>query len=198
MSATYACPIVAAKSNFFKEYAQGAWYLPVSTRSVFALSARVGLIQPLRNADVPLSERFLGGGESSDRAYPLDLLGDLCFDPSETKNERTCIPTLYNLSDRGTNPRDFRLAPLGGNAIFITNAEYRFPVAGPVGAAVFTDIGNVFGTSTIHFDDLRYGVGAGLRYLSPVGPLRVDVGFPLMRRSYERRFAYSLSLGLPF
>jgi len=202
-SVTYAFPLFAADANFFKEFAQGAWYLPVSTRSVLALSTRVGLIQPLGTSErtrfVPLSERFLGGGESSDRAYPLDLLGDLCFDPSETKNGRTCVPTLYNLSGPDvTNPRDFRLAPLGGDGMLIMNAEYRFPFAGPVGGAVFTDIGNVFGASTIRFDDLRYGVGVGVRYLSPVGPLRFDVGFPLMRRSYERPLAYSVSLGLPF
>ena len=197
-SVTYAFPLFAAKSDFFKEFAQGAWYLPVSTRSVFALSSRIGLIQPIHNADVPLSERFLAGGETSDRAYPLDLLGDLCYDESEIKSHG-CVPTLFNLSSNDEhNPRKFNVAPLGGNAIFLLNAEYRFPIAGPVGAAVFTDIGNVFGTSTIYFDDLRYGVGAGIRYMSPVGPLRLDVGVPLMRRSYERPFAYSISLGLPF
>jgi len=77
-----------------------------------------------------------------------------------------------------------------------------------VGAAVFTDIGNIYGTSTIHFDDLRYGVGTGLRYISPVGPLRLDVGFKLRRRIigedadgnpiFEHPFAFSLSLGYAF
>src|SRR4029079_839652 len=116
----------------------------------------------------------------------------------------TCIPTLYNL---GT-PDSPRLAPLGGNALLILNAEYPFPIFGPVGAALFTAVGNVYGTSTIHFDDLRYGVGTGLRYISPVGPLRFDVVFKLKRRIigetldgdpiYENPFAFSLSLGYAF
>jgi outer membrane protein insertion porin family len=208
-SVTYAFPLFAAKSDFTKEFVQGAWYLPVSTRSVVALSGRVGLIQPLGNSEVsrfiPPSERFLGGGESSHRAFAIDELGDLCVDLHETRNGRACIPTLYNLNPVGQSPR---LAPLGGNGIFIVNAEYRFPIVGPVGAAVFTDVGNVFGTSTIHFDDLRYGVGSGIRYISPLGPLRFDVGFKLRRRIIgfdndgspilENPFAFSLSLGYAF
>ncbi len=207
-SVTYAFPLFSAKSDFTKEFAQGAWYLPVSTRSVVALSGRVGLIQPLGGSEsvrfVPPSERFLGGGETSHRAFTLDQLGDLCVDPHENRMGHTCIPTLYNL---GT-PENPRLAPLGGNGILVLNAEYRFPILGPVGAAVFTDIGNIYGTSTIHFDDLRYGVGTGLRYISPVGPLRLDVGFKLRRRIigedadgnpiFEHPFAFSLSLGYAF
>ncbi|HEX9163324.1 MAG TPA: translocation/assembly module TamB domain-containing protein [Thermoanaerobaculia bacterium] len=197
-SATYAFPLFAAKSNFTKEFAQGAWYVPFTTRTVLALSGRLGLIQPRGFGDqriIPLSERFLGGGETSHRAFPLDLLGDLCTDPDETRRGRTCVPTL---ADVDPDPRKVRLAPLGGNGLLIVNAEYRFPIFGPVGAAVFTDVGNVFGTSTIHFDDLRYGLGVGMRYISPVGPLRFDVGFPIMRRTYERPFSFSLSLGYAF
>ena len=74
-------------------------------------------------------------------------------------------------------------------------AEYRFPIFGPVGGAIFGDVGNTFVDSKIHFDDLRYGAGLGFRYLSPVGPLRIDVGFPLQRRHYEDSFVYGLSLG---
>ncbi|HEX7418841.1 MAG TPA: BamA/TamA family outer membrane protein, partial [Thermoanaerobaculia bacterium] len=209
-SATYAFPVFSATAHFTKEFAQGAWYVPVSTRSVLAFSGRVGLIQPIGDSVetrfIPPSERFLGGGETSHRAFAIDQLGDLCVDPRETRNGRTCTPTLYNLNPVGQSPR---LAPLGGSGIFILNAEYRFPIVGPVGAAVFTDIGNIFGTATIHFDDLRYGVGTGIRYVSPLGPLRLDVGYKLQRRIigfdldtgnpiYENPFAFSLSLGYAF
>ena len=209
-SATYAFPLFSATAHFTKEFAQGAWYLPVSTRSVLAFSGRIGLIQPIGESEqtrfIPPSERFLGGGETSHRAFALDQLGDLCFDPRETKNGRTCVPTLYNLNPITDKPR---LAPLGGSSILIVNAEYRFPIFGPVGAAVFTDIGNVFGTSTIQLDDLRYGVGTGIRYVSPLGPVRFDVGFKLKRRIigddpgtgapiFENPFAFSLSLGYAF
>ncbi|MGZ8797270.1 MAG: BamA/TamA family outer membrane protein, partial [Thermoanaerobaculia bacterium] len=206
-SASYAFPLFSAKSQFTKEFMQGAWYIPLTARTVFAMSGRVGWIQPIGATEqsrfVPLSERFVGGGESSHRAFGLDLLGDLCVDPRENRPGVLCVATLYNL---GT-PEHPRLAPLGGSGLLIMNAEYRFPIFGPVGAAVFTDIGNVYGTSTIRLDDLRYGVGTGVRYVSPLGPLRFDVGYKLRRRIIgenngkpilEDPFAFHLSLGYAF
>ena len=58
------------------------------------------------------------------------------------------------------------------------SAELRFPLFGDFGAVVFIDAGNVFASSfTYRLDDLRYAVGPGLRYKTPVGPIRLDVGF---------------------
>ncbi|MGZ5494635.1 MAG: BamA/TamA family outer membrane protein, partial [Thermoanaerobaculia bacterium] len=207
-SASYAFPLFSAKSRFTKEFVQGAWYVPLTTRTVFAVSSRVGWIQPLGDTDsVPLSERFIGGGEASHRAFGLDLLGTLCEDRGVVPQARrpNCRETLYDLDPA---PGHIRLAPLGGNGLLILNAEYRFPVFGPVGAAVFTDIGNVYKTSAIRFGDLRYGVGTGIRYLSPLGPLRFDVGYKLRRRVlgqttegksiFEDPFAFHLNLGYAF
>ncbi|MGZ8831860.1 MAG: BamA/TamA family outer membrane protein, partial [Thermoanaerobaculia bacterium] len=178
--------------------------------TVLAMSGRVGWIQPIgatkQSGFVPLSERFVGGGEASHRAFGLDLLGTLCKDQgADIPQDPNCRETLYDLDPA---PGHIRLAPLGGNGLLILNAEYRFPVFGPVGAAVFTDIGNVYKTSAIRFGDLRYGVGTGIRYLSPLGPLRFDVGYKLRRRVlgqttegksiFEDPFAFHLSLGYAF
>ena len=205
-SVAYAFRAFAADANFMKEFAQGSYYLPVSGGSVFAVSARLGLIQDIGRhfsdgeliSGVPLSERFTAGGDSSHRAFPLDLLGTVCLDPADT----SCRPTLIATGD-GT------VAPIGGLGVFIANAEYRFPIFSSLGGALFIDIGNTFADSTIHFNDLRYGAGTGLRYLSPVGPVRFDVGFPFNRRVigfneatgkpiFERAFAYFITLGYPF
>jgi outer membrane protein insertion porin family len=219
-SIEYAFPVISADANFVKEFVQGAWYVPVSARSTFVLSARAGLIQAAGRDipginPVPLSERFTAGGDTSHRAYPLDLLGTLCNDAGgqilmEDPDCRvvtiidpvTGLPreaivgaTLYDLDSR---PDRFRLAPIGGNGMFLMNAEYRFPIFAGVGGALFADAGNIFADDRISFSNLRYGVGAGVRYLSPVGPLRIDVGWPVGRRVYDRKFAYSITLGFPF
>lgn len=221
-SIEYAFPVLAAKANFLKEFAQASYYLPVSTRSVFAVSGRVGLIQDFgggigengeRLSGVPISERFTGGGESSLRAFPLDLLGITCVDPRDAdicrfKNGQPVNATLLNVpSDDQTTATQF---PTGGRSIVILNAEYRFPIAGPFGGTLFADAGNVFFDTKFRIDKMRYGVGAGLRYLSPVGPVRIDVGYNLQRRIlyvdpnpdgkvfYEKPLAYIVTLGYAF
>lgn len=199
-SLEYAFPLFSADAGFLKEYVQGALYLPVSRSTVVALSARAGFIQPYAKKNgailpVPFSESFTAGGENTHRAFALDLLGNLCDDPAEPED---CQPTLFTEIDDEGN-RIGSVFPLGGNSLFLVNAEYRFPLFGAVGGAVFTDIGNVFAGSSIKFDQLRYGAGVGIRYLSPVGPLRVDVAVPFRRYNWEKdAFQYFISLGYAF
>ena len=215
-SVEYAFPLFSAKAGFFKEFVQGAWYHPLG-RSTIVLAGRVGLIQPYARSEepgkegtllpVPLSERFTAGGEATHRAFGLDRLGTLCLDPRDFHgNPPRCSPTLLRNFDEKT--REYgRILPLGGNGMLLLNAEYRFPIVSTLGGAVFVDAGNVYADSTIRWRELRYGVGAGVRYLSPVGPLRIDVGWPLQRRiigfsptgqaEYEG-FQYFISLGYPF
>jgi outer membrane protein assembly factor BamA len=206
-SVEYAFHQFSADADFLKEFVQGSWYLPLTQRSVFALSTRVGVIQDLGRhtneigqviSGVPLSERFTAGGDSSNRAYALDLLGTVCLDSFDT----SCRPTLVRL-DNGT------IAPIGGLGLFIANAEYRFPIFSSLGGAMFVDAGNVFDNTAIRLGDLRYGVGTGLRYLSPIGPVRFDVGYKLKRQTIgsdaetgrpilERPFAYFITIGYAF
>lgn len=193
-SVEYAFPLFSAKAGFLKEYLQGAYYLPIGDSTVLAFSGRVGFIQPYAKKagsdellGVPLSERFTAGGETTHRAFALDRLGNVCSDPREPED---CEPTL--LQSNG------RILPLGGNSLFLANAEYRFPIFGPVGGAVFADIGNVFAGSRIKFDQLRYGGGVGIRYLSPVGPLRIDFAMPVRAYTWEDKYQYFITLGYAF
>ena len=209
-SLEYAFPFAQATASFTKEFVQAAYYFPVSQRSVFAVSARVGLIQPQRGAGesgVPISERFTAGGEASHRAFPLDLLGSLCLEDGDTPEN--CKPTLVRPTDPATGKLG-SILPLGGRGLMIVNAEYRFPIVSSLGGAAFVDAGEVNAESKISFGELRYGAGLGLRYLSPVGPLRFDVGVPLQRRvtardpitgkptEFERSYVYFITLGYAF
>jgi outer membrane translocation and assembly module TamA len=63
---------------------------------------------------------------------------------------------------------------------------------------VFTDVGNVFADSTIRLDSVHWGAGGGIRYLSPVGPLRFDIGYKIHRKPYESPYAYFLTFGYAF
>jgi outer membrane protein insertion porin family len=93
--------------------------------------------------------------------------------------------------------------PRGGNGLLILNAELRIPVWKDFGAALFSDGGNVFERVT-DFDpsELRGSVGFGVRYRSPIGPIRVDLGFKMDRRliagELEKRTALHFSIGQAF
>jgi outer membrane translocation and assembly module TamA len=100
------------------------------------------------------------------------------------------------LLDRGGG--DF--LELGGNGLFILNLDYRFPIAGPLGGTVFFDLGNVWADwRDLDPSDLEAGAGLGLRYRSPIGPVRISVGWKIdsqLRRSDKPVFF--LSFGNPF
>ena len=180
-----AARVIGSEVGFVKTFAQGFIYrrLPGRRATIFAAGARLGLAAgfphdevPLLDADdkpvlepdgepiievvtdVPASERFFAGGDTSVRGYALDRLGI----PFQT-----------------IDANEF---PTGGNAVLILNAELRVPVFGGLGAVGFMDAGQVFNrVSDFDFGEIKPTAGLGLRYLSPIGPIRVDVGFKLDR-----------------
>jgi outer membrane translocation and assembly module TamA len=130
-----------------------------------------------------IDERFFAGGPTTHRAYSRDDLGIL---------GQTLI-----LRPTGSGPTP---AGVGGNGLLLLNLEYRFPIAGPFEGVAFYDTGNVWADwRRIDLGDLKAGAGAGLRWLSPIGPLRLDVAWKLDREPYEEtKPVFSLSYGNPF
>jgi len=194
--ASVAARALGGQVGFMKTYVQAFAFrqVPGSQRVIFATRAAVGLADgferevpaaagdvadpPVSIEDLPASERFFAGGDSTIRGYSLDTVG---------------APGTVGLNGY----------PTGGNAVLLLNGELRFPVWREVGAVVFVDGGNVFRRVT-EFDigELRGSVGFGLRYRSPVGPIRVDLGFKMDRREIrgrlEDRTALHFSLGQAF
>jgi outer membrane protein insertion porin family len=178
--------------GFVKTYLQGLWFkqVPKTRRVIFATRASVGLAdgfpQEINPADpeakpiedLPASERFFAGGDTTIRGFALDTVGA----------DKT-------ISDKGF--------PKGGNAVLILNGELRLPVWKDFGAALFVDGGNVFERVTdFDFSELRGSLGFGVRYRSPIGPVRVDLGFKMDRREIagrlEPRSVLHFSLGQAF
>jgi outer membrane protein insertion porin family len=129
--------------------------------------------------ELPASERFFAGGDTTVRGFALDRLGT--------------ADTL--------DPQGF---PKGGNGMVIFNFETRAPYWKNLQAVWFVDAGNVFNRATdIRLDELRVSSGLGFRYRSPIGPLRVDWGWKLSTRllltgGRERSNVLHISLGQAF
>jgi outer membrane protein insertion porin family len=130
-------------------------YLSAGRRLVFANRVRVGTIDPIGGDvedDVPFYKRYFLGGSSSIRGWGRFEVG----------------PTS-----------GFGL-PIGGHTMLEGSSEVRLPVTGKFGAVVFADFGNVWSKPwDFNPGDLRYAVGPGLRYLTPIGPARADFGYQL-------------------
>jgi len=150
---------------------EGRRYQPLVADLAAAFRLRLGAEEPFGGSrDVPLFERLYAGGIGSVRGYERRHVGPLIDDD-----------------------------PVGGRSLVEGSAELRHPVTERVGAAVFADAGQVSLRSfDFPFDDLRYGFGFGVRYKSPVGPLRVDLGFPLEPPRGDARWQLHLSVGQTF
>jgi outer membrane protein insertion porin family len=193
---------IGSEVGLFKTFLQGFAYrrLPGSRRVILAGGARLGLAtgfprggvpqldadgQPILGPggqplvvtvdDLPASERFFAGGDTTVRGFALD---------------RLATPETVGVDG----------FPLGGNALLVFNGELRVPVWRDFGVVGFVDAGNVFRrVSDLDLHDIRGSVGVGLRYRSPVGPIRVDLGVKLDRRllvTGERERATELHIGL--
>ena len=159
--------VFGSQRNFLRFLIRNATYHPFGKRLVLARSTSIGDIFSFNYAGdplnaIPLPERFFGGGGTSHRGFPENQAG----------------------------PRDSSTGfPLGGTALLFNQTELRFPLVGDnVGGVVFHDAGNVY-SSLSHFslrqkqrdlqdfDYMVHAVGFGIRYRTPVGPLRVDLGY---------------------
>jgi outer membrane protein assembly factor BamA len=175
--------------NFVRFFGQTSFYKPVTSWLTWANNFRLGLAKPFAGADVPLSERFFSGGADSIRGFPINGAGPqrpvtVCSNPSDPS---TC--TLISV-------------PVGGDMLFVVNSEARFPI--PIktglGGAIFYDGGNVYSRINLRqfADNFTHTVGFGLRYQTPVGPVRLDIGRRLTSVPGVKATEYFVTLGQAF
>jgi outer membrane protein insertion porin family len=183
----YASTYFGSTVNMLKATAQTSWYYPVYKDIIAGISARGGIASSLAPVmDIPISERFFIGGASSLRGYAYESVAPL----NRLKH------------------------PVGGDSMAIFNFELRFPLPYDFGLVTFLDAGNAWllnknvkvsaglgRTPTVTSsgtNGLRYGAGLGIRYKTPVGPLRLDYGFKVDRRPGESIGELHFTLGEAF
>nr|MDQ2900729.1 BamA/TamA family outer membrane protein [Acidobacteriota bacterium] len=166
-----ASKVFGSQTSFFRVLARDATYHRIGKKLVLAREITLGLAPAFgksRTGDptdpIPLPERFFGGGGSSSRAFP----------------------------DNQAGPRDAKTGfPLGGSAEFFNNTELRFPLIGEnIGGVLFHDMGNVYSSigklsfrvrqkDNEDFNYMVHAVGFGIRYRTPIGPVRVDLAYSI-------------------
>ncbi len=159
--------------HFLRGRAGYTRYVRVRRRPEMVLAGRVmaGSIVGVSRENVPADERFYAGGGGSVRGYAYQSVGPLEGD-----------------------------VPLGGRSLLVMSAEWRVRATERIGFSIFTDGGSVYEDAVPRMgEDMRWGTGAGLRYFTPIGPLRLDVAVPLnRRREIDDSFQIYISIGQAF
>lgn len=160
-----------SRESFGRLLARNSYYRTIHGNLVLASNTEFGLIMPFGvpsgtdpSQYIPLPERFFGGGSTSERGFP----------------------------DNQAGPRDtYTGFPIGGNALLFHSTELRFPLIGDnIGGVFFHDMGNVYSSlgaisfrvsqrSLTDFDYMNHAVGFGIRYKTPLGPVRVDLAYSI-------------------
>jgi outer membrane protein insertion porin family len=157
--------------SFIRGNARMSYYLQVTSKSSLALGARAGITSPLSDEQLPIDERFFNGGATTVRSFSELTLG----------------------------PKDRVGYPIGGECFTVFNVEYAFPIWGDLYGALFADAGNVIqDASNFGLEDMRYGLGGGLRYNLPIGAVRFDYGLNPSPREGEAQGAFHFAIGAAF
>jgi outer membrane protein insertion porin family len=157
---------LGSSASFAKLFGQYAFYKPVRSM-VFANSVRLGLAKAFSGSFVPTSQLYFSGGGTSLRGFPINEAGPQRLVPfcNVLQGQTGCVNVTV---------------PVGGRQLFILNSELRFPlrIMEALGGVVFYDGGNVYSAINLHnfVNNYTNTVGFGLRYSTPIGPVRIDVG----------------------
>jgi outer membrane protein assembly complex protein YaeT len=181
--------VFGSQRSFGRVLGRQATYTPIRKTWVLARQLTFGAIFPFQVAQgftgstyIPLPERFFGGGADSSRAFPYNEAG-----PRD-------VGTPAGPGGIATQPTGF---PLGGNAVFFHQTELRFPLIGDnIGGVLFHDMGNVYSSigaisfrttqrSLSDFDYMVHAAGFGIRYRTPIGPIRLDLAYSINPPSFK-------------
>lgn len=157
---------------YVRAVAQGRVYLPLTkdARYVAAARLRLGTLVGATVANVPGEDRFYSGGGGSVRGYAFQAIG----------------------------PFDGNDVPLGGRSLSEASLEGRARITETIGIVGFLDAGNVSNAEYPTLDNFRLGAGVGVRYMTPAGPIRLDVATPLNPSDRDEAVQVYISIGQAF
>jgi outer membrane protein assembly complex protein YaeT len=168
-----AFPLFKEESDYIKTFIKFQQFVPILSGATFSLTSRLGLGGG--EVDIPIHERFFAGGSNSFRGERFDELGPVDEDS---------------------------LKPIGGESLLLFNLELTFPLLSSLKhlrAAVFYDVGNVFEKSDdLSLKSLENAVGFGIRYRTPLGPVRLELGWNLNVPEAERNALFFITIGNVF
>lgn len=179
---------LGSNANFAKLLGQYAFYHPFHS-IVFANSVRLGLVKSFDGSFVPTSQLFFSGGGNSLRGFPIDQAGPQRLVPfcNVLQQQTGCVNVTV---------------PVGGRQLFILNSEMRFPlrINKALGGVLFYDGGNVYSAINLRnfADNYSNTIGLGLRYSTPIGPVRLDLGRNLNPVPGIDSTQYYITLGQSF
>ncbi len=177
-------------TQFVKTEARGRWYYtfwkPKNWGDVtYSLGTNVAYgvgNEGVSGDELPLFERYFPGGINTIRGFESRTLG-----PVEFRRDRF--------------GRIVATDPIGGSTQFILNNEIIFPIVPGIGlkGVLFVDAGNAYTAADVWtWDETRLSAGAGARWLSPLGPLRIELGYPIRKKSTDHKSLVLFSFGGPF
>ncbi|MFT7579239.1 MAG: outer membrane protein insertion porin family [Myxococcota bacterium] len=181
-SVEVASSALGSENEYVRLIGQSRWYFPLFWDFVLRINGKAGYVVAPDGATVPLFERFFVGGIFTLRGFERNSIGE----------------KLYLTGSPDGSLDDITI---GGDKEFILNAEIEFPIFKEVQirGVLFFDAGNAWGENeSFNPFDLRTSVGFGLRWNSPVGPLRFEWGFPLAPRPGEDPLVFEFTIGNSF
>lgn len=163
------------ENRWWRAQFAGRVLVPLDHFTVFAMRGALGFMGPLHDSqETPVQERFRLGGVANVRGWGRDLLAP------RAAEDKSVV--------------------LGGDRSAFATLEVQRDVWGPVGLILFSDMGNVWTQSRdVRLNDLYTTAGAGLRFLTLIGPIRLDFGYQLRQNPYgDAPWAYHILLGSAF
>jgi outer membrane protein insertion porin family len=203
-SVELASAVLGSENQFVRYRFTGRYYYPVNSSGsvVIKMNTEAGVVTSPSANGVPIFARFFLGGILDLRGFPLRSVGPR-------------LPLRQTLDENATQIQYG--APIGGNMMYYQNLEFEFPIidAVQIRGVVFTDLGNAWNLESLYCNaapaspfavtnpcfkpldifNVRTSWGFGIRWFSPLGPLRFEWGFPFKKLPYENTSDFQFTIG---